>query len=185
MTHSLQICQSVTSNKRQIFALTQLKGNNISELPFPPFKVLSTESLWVITSLSRHVRQGGKVSEVKVTQMRPHKVQPAGHEEFHPGFIRFPEKWHYVTDVQCSCLITFESATYSVSPGKRRPHAAGRGRQPINRDPLFQMCTCGGIVVALCLCTLLVAMSVWKQHAKTLWPLPITHTNVACVQKSD
>lgn len=109
--------------------------------------------------------------------LRPHKVQPAGHEELYPGFIRVSKKWHYVTHVQCSCLITLESTTYSVSPEKRRLHPAGHGWQPINRDPLFQMCVCGGIVIALCVCTLLVAMSVWKQHAKTLWPVPITNSN--------
>lgn len=90
----------------------------------------------------------------------PHKLQPAGLEEVHPGFMCVSNKRlfikHYVRHLRCSCLITLESITYSVSLGVRWFHPVGHGWQRKNWD--FQMCVCSNIVLALCVCTLLVAV---------------------------
>ena len=123
----------------------------------------SLSFLQIITPLSQHVKLGGKVSGVKVPQMLcPHKLQPAGLEEVHPGFMSVSNKRLFIKDyvrhLQCSCLITLESITYSVSPEKSGLYPAGHGWQRINRDPHFQMCVWGSTAIALCVCTLLVAV---------------------------
>lgn len=48
----------------------------------------------------------------------PQKQQPAGLDDV--GFMWVSNKWDYVRHLQCSCLITLESITYSISPGKKK-----------------------------------------------------------------
>lgn len=163
--------QSISSYQRQKCCADSLK-RKITEISvtFPTLlrssqqEFASTGSLlWIITTLSQHVKLGGKVSRVKVPQMLcPHKLQPAGLEEVHPGFMCVSHKRSFIKDyvrhLRCSCLITLESITYSVSPEKSRLYPAGHGWRRTNRDPHFQMCVHSSIVTALCVCALLVAV---------------------------
>ncbi len=163
----IDLFQSISSYQRQQCCADSLE-RRITEISvtFPTlFEIPTTEFvstgslLWIITPLSQHVKLGGKVSRVKVPQMLcPHKLQPAGC----PGFMGVSNKRVFVKDyvrhLRCWCLITLESITYSVSREKSRLYPAGHGRRRINRDPHFQMCVCSSIVIALCVCTLLVAV---------------------------
>lgn len=169
--------RSLSANKQLpkgkiLCCLTQKRNNSVqSNLPHPS-ELLTTQFvsigslLWIITPLSQHVSLGGKVSRVKVPQMLcPHKLQPAGFEEVHPGFMCVSNKRLFIKDhvrhLQCSSLITLESITYAVSAEESRLYPAGRGQQSIDRDPHFQMRVCGSIVIALCVCVCVLLVAVY------------------------
>lgn len=67
----------------------------------------------------------------------PHKLQPAGLEEVHPRMVWVRNERGYVRHQQCSCLITLESITNSVSQEKSRLDPAGHRWQREENWPLL------------------------------------------------
>lgn len=132
MTFSLCICQSRSGRQSKWklpCGLTRWLNNSFQRQLSHHLKVFATDcaALGLLQPHhSQHVKQGEKVSGVKVPQMLcPRKLQPAGRKEVRPRMVWVRTEGGYVRQQQCSCLITLESITNSLSQERSRLDPAG------------------------------------------------------------